>query len=87
LHVQERADSFLDTSAFTKGVLWLGGPQPLGRIWNVGPQQTLYLPGPFLLDHPGFQSVVVFELNSPDVPHTLSGREQPILDLPLSAKP
>ncbi len=82
-HVDERADTFLDTSAFTKGALWLGwlGGQPLGRIWGIGPQQTLYVPGPFLLSHPEFQSVVVFELNSADVPYTLIGRDQPILDL------
>lgn len=81
--VDERADTFLDTSAFTKGALWLSwlGGQPLGRIWSIGPQQTLYVPGPFLLSQPGLQSVIVFELNSADVPYTLIGRDQPILDL------
>ncbi len=83
VRVDERADTFLDTSAFSKGALWLGGgKQPLGRIWNIGPQQTLYVPGPYLLSHRGFESIVVFELNSSDVPYTLTGRDQPILDRP-----
>ena len=53
------SDTFLDTSAFTKGAVWLNG-QPLGRIWNVGPQKTLYVPGPFL--HSGANDVIVFDL-------------------------
>jgi beta-galactosidase len=82
--VDKQEDTFLDTSAFTKGVVWLGGVngrQPLGRIWNIGPQQTLYVPGPFLLGHPGFQSIVVFDLNG-HLTNTLIGRDQPILNVP-----
>lgn len=82
--VNKAADTFFDTSSFTKGALWLGpwlhGTQPLGRIWHIGPQQTLYVPGPFMLSHPGLQSVVVFELNAGAVPYTLIGRDHPILD-------
>ena len=51
-------DTFLDTSEFTKGELWLNG-QPLGRIWNVGPQKALYVPAPRLLH--GSNEVVVFD--------------------------
>jgi len=52
-------DTFLDTSAFTKGQLWLNG-RALGRIWNVGPQKALYAPGPWLVK--GRNEVVVFDL-------------------------
>jgi beta-galactosidase len=83
-HGGPRGDTFLDTSAFTKGALWFGwlNGQPLGRIWNIGPQQTLYLPGPFLPSQPEFYSVVVFELDGHDLPYTLLGLDQPILDRP-----
>jgi beta-galactosidase len=52
------ADTFLDTGAFTKGQLWLNG-LALGRIWNIGPQRTLYAPMPFLKQ--GTNDVVVFD--------------------------
>ncbi len=74
--VDTPADTFLDTSAFSKGAVFLNG-QPLGRVWSIGPQKTLYVPGPLL--HPGENEVVVFDLNSPRNP-ALLGRDQPILD-------
>lgn len=52
-------DTFLDTTQFTKGELWLNG-KALGRIWNIGPQKTLYAPGPFLMK--GKNEIVVFDL-------------------------
>jgi Glycosyl hydrolases family 35 len=82
IFVDKQADTFFDTSAFTKGALWFGRPQPLGRIWNIGPQQTLYAPGPFFLSSRGFQGVVVFEMNAHELPYTLTGLDQPILDKP-----
>jgi beta-galactosidase len=74
--VDAPADTFLDTSAFVKGQVWLNG-QPLGRVWNIGPQKTLYVPGPWL--HQGENDVVVFDLNGAS-DRTLGGREKPILD-------
>jgi beta-galactosidase len=52
------ADTFLDTTEFTKGQLWLNG-HTLGRIWNVGPQRTLYAPGPWLAKEQN--EVIVFD--------------------------
>jgi beta-galactosidase len=52
-------DTFLDTSALTKGEVWLNG-RALGRIWNIGPQKTLYIPAPWLKS--GKNEVVVFDL-------------------------
>ena len=51
-------DTFLDTSEFTKGQLWLNG-RALGRIWSIGPQKTLYAPAPWLVK--GKNEVVVFD--------------------------
>jgi beta-galactosidase len=69
------ADTFLDTSAFTKGEVWLNG-RPLGRVWDIGPQKTLYVPGPWL--RKGENEVVVFDLQG-GTERTLVGRDKPIL--------
>lgn len=70
------ADTFLDTSAFTKGEVWLNG-RPLGRVWSIGPQKTLYVPGPWL--RKGENEVLLFDLQgSPG--RALVGRERPVLD-------
>ncbi len=52
-------DTFLDTHKVTKGIAFLNA-QPLGRFWSVGPEFTLYTPGPWL--RPGANSVVLFDL-------------------------
>jgi len=75
-HVDAPAETFLDSSAFAKGAVWLNG-QSLGRIWNIGPQKTLYVPGPWL--RAGENEVVVFDLNG-QPGRTLIGRDHPILD-------
>lgn len=81
-------DTFLDTRAFTKGAVWVNG-HALGRIWRIGPQQTLYLPAPFL--RLGENEVIVFDISgvqSPQTPPTLRGLPEPILDeLHLSGQP
>jgi beta-galactosidase len=69
------ADTFLDTSAFTKGQLWLNG-LALGRIWNIGPQRTLYAPMPFLKQ--GNNDVVVFDAQG-KAGGTLRGLDKPDL--------
>ena len=45
--VDDPADTFLDMSAWGKGVVFLNG-FTLGRFWNVGPQKRLYIPAPLL---------------------------------------
>ena len=68
-------DTFLDTSALTKGEVWLNG-RALGRIWNIGPQKTLYIPAPWLKS--GKNEVVVFDLEGkPD--QKIEGLDHPIL--------
>lgn len=52
------SDSFVMLENWEKGVVFVNG-QNLGRYWNVGPQKTLYLPGPWL--YRGSNQLVVFE--------------------------
>lgn len=69
-------DTFLDFSGWGKGVAWLNGHN-LGRYWNIGPQQTLYCPAPWLKQ--GANELVVFELNG-TTNHSVAGLATPILD-------
>jgi len=39
------SDTYLDTRGVHKGEVWLN-KQPLGRFWSIGPQYTLFTPGP-----------------------------------------
>jgi beta-galactosidase len=45
-----------------QGVVWVNG-HCLGRFWNIGPTQTMYLPGPWL--RAGRNDVVVLDLLGP----------------------
>lgn len=40
-------DTFLDMSGWHKGIVFVNGFN-IGRYFRVGPQQTLYVPGPLL---------------------------------------
>jgi beta-galactosidase len=72
-------DTFLDMRSMKKGSVWINGHN-LGRFWNIGPQQTLYVPGTWLKS--GENTVVVFDLASqPD--SKLSGLSSPLLDGPI----
>lgn len=69
-------DTFLDVSSLGMGVVWLNGHN-VGRFWNIGPQQTLYVPGAWLKK--GRNQVTVFDIQD-DSGASLSGRKEPILD-------
>lgn len=57
--VDDRADTFLSLPGFGKGFVWVNGFL-LGRYWEIGPQQTLYVPAPLLVQ--GENLVTVLEL-------------------------
>jgi beta-galactosidase len=76
LQAEKQLDTFLDTSAFTKGQVWLND-RAVGRVWNIGPQKTLYVPGPWL--QPGENRVVVFDLQGKSG-RTMLGLDAPVLD-------
>jgi beta-galactosidase len=40
-------DTYLDMKSFGKGFVFLNG-RNLGKYWNIGPQQTLYVPAAWL---------------------------------------
>jgi beta-galactosidase len=48
----------------------------LGRVWNVGPQKTLYVPAPWLKK--GTNEVIVFDLKG-EANRTLEGLNKPNL--------
>ncbi|KAM9734228.1 beta-galactosidase-1-like protein 2 isoform 1-T1 [Menidia menidia] len=56
-------DTFLKLPGWSKGVVFVNG-RNLGRHWTVGPQQTLFVPGPWL--HRGDNQVIVFEEQETD---------------------
>jgi len=73
--LHEIGDTFLDTRGWGKGVVWING-HALGRFWNIGPQQTLYVPAPYL--NQGKNEVIVFTLGGKTL--RLRGLREPILD-------
>uniref|UniRef100_A0A3B3RXT5 Beta-1,3-glucuronyltransferase 1 (glucuronosyltransferase P) b n=1 Tax=Paramormyrops kingsleyae TaxID=1676925 RepID=A0A3B3RXT5_9TELE len=58
------SDTFVKLPGWGKGVVFVNG-QNLGRHWSVGPQQSLYLPGPWL--NSGANEVIVFEEEEADL--------------------
>jgi len=60
LVVDEPSDTFLSMEGWTKGIVFINGFN-LGRYWNIGPQKTLYVPGPLLKQ--GDNEIMVFELH------------------------
>ena len=74
--LDKTGDTFLNMEAWGKGIVFVNGIN-LGRYWQVGPQQTLYVPGVWLKK--GVNKIVIFEqLN--DTPHTeVSSVKVPVL--------
>ncbi|MBS7564868.1 beta-galactosidase [Mucilaginibacter sp. Bleaf8] len=70
------ADTYLDMHAFGKGFVFLNGHN-LGKYWQIGPQQTLYVPAGWLKK--GRNEVVVFDELKADH-QNLSTIDLPILD-------
>ncbi len=54
----EKCDTFLKLSNFTKGFVLINGFN-IGRYWEIGPQQTLYVPSSLL--NVGENEIVIFE--------------------------
>lgn len=63
LNTNSVEDTFLDMQNWKKGVVLVNGFN-VGRYWNIGPQQTLYIPKPVLKN--GQNEIIVFELEKPD---------------------
>lgn len=74
--VQGRSDTFVRLPGWVKGVCFVNGFN-LGRYWERGPQQTLYLPAPLLRD--GTNEIVIFELEQVPGSRTIELIDQPDL--------
>lgn len=74
--VNKVGDTFLNMENWGKGLVYING-HALGRFWNIGPQQTLYVPGCWL--HRGRNEVVVLDVVGPTEP-TLWCEDKPVLD-------
>ncbi len=55
-------DTFLNFETWGKGQVWVNG-HALGRIWSIGPQQTLYVPGCWLKK--GKNEIIVLDVVGP----------------------
>ena len=76
LQIPTPGDTFLDMSQWGKGVAWING-HCLGRFWNIGPTQTMYVPGPWLKR--GKNQIIILDLIGPSKP-VVAGLDQPILN-------
>jgi beta-galactosidase len=65
VRVARPADSFVDVRGFGKGVAWINGHN-LGRIWNIGPQASLYVPASW--QQRGDNRLLVFDLDDAHAP-------------------
>ena len=74
--LQTVADTYLDMSNWGKGIVWVNGHN-LGRYWNVGPQQTIYVPAEWMKK--GKNEIVVLELLKTEQ-NELKGIAKPSLD-------
>ncbi|MDD4515053.1 beta-galactosidase [Massilibacteroides sp.] len=70
-------DTFFDMTNWSKGMVWVNG-YAIGRYWEIGPQQTLYMPGCWLKK--GENEIIILDMASPSKPET-KGLEKPILDV------
>ncbi len=61
-NISKVGDTFINMEAFGKGQVYVNG-HALGRFWQIGPQQTLYLPGCWLKK--GKNEVVVLDVVGP----------------------
>lgn len=82
-NVDYPSDTFLDFSTWGKGLVYVNG-HALGRIWEIGPQQTLYMPGCWL--RRGENEIVVFDVVGPHKP-VAEGLKEPIIDKLQEYKP
>ena len=57
-------------------MIWVNG-LAIGRFWEIGPQQTLFMPGCWLKE--GENEVIVLDLKGPEKA-SIRGLKKPILD-------
>lgn len=75
-NVSKPSDTFLNFETWGKGLVYVNG-HGIGRIWEIGPQQTLYMPGCWLKK--GENEIMVFDIVGPK-DAVSEGLTTPLLD-------
>ena len=75
-NLKKVGDTFLNFETWGKGQVWVNG-HAMGRIWSIGPQQTLYVPGCWLKK--GQNEVIVLDVVGPREP-IVWGQAEPELN-------
>ncbi len=75
-NVSKPSDTFLNFETWGKGLVYVNG-HGIGRIWEIGPQQTLYVPGCWLKK--GENEIMVFDIIGPKEAVS-EGLAAPLLD-------
>ena len=75
-NLKKVGDTFLNFETWGKGQVYVNG-HAMGRIWSIGPQQTLYVPGCWLKK--GQNEIVVLDVVGPKEP-VVWGQDKPELN-------
>ena len=75
--LKKTGDTFLNMESWGKGQVYVNG-HAIGRFWNIGPQQTLYVPGCWLKK--GSNEVIVLDVIGPKGEKTCFGQNTPELN-------
>lgn len=74
--LKETGDTFLNMEDWGKGIVFVNGIN-IGRYWQVGPQQTLFIPGVWLKK--GANEIVIFEQLNEKIQTEISTVKVPVL--------
>jgi len=71
--------TFLDLRTLGKGHVWVNGHH-LGRYWRVGPQQSLFLPAPWMKK--GDNEIIILDLDGGKEAPSVQGLPDPVFSTP-----
>ncbi|MCD7935690.1 MAG: beta-galactosidase [Tannerellaceae bacterium] len=81
--LDKTGDVFFDMQTWGKGMVWVNGIS-IGRFWEIGPQQTLFMPGCWLKE--GENEIIILDLKGPEKA-SVRGISEPILDMLRAEEP
>ncbi len=82
-NLKKVGDTFINMETWGKGQVYVNG-HAIGRFWNIGPQQTLYVPGCWLKK--GKNEIIVLDVVGPKEA-VVEGLAKPIIDKLNNIKP
>lgn len=74
--LKETGDTFINMEKYGKGIIFINGIN-IGRYWQKGPQQTLYIPGVWLKK--GKNKIVIFEQLNNTIQQEVHTLKTPVL--------